>query len=423
MTGDLWWVPSAILLAFVALGVTLIVASARRRSRERERAQAAITSERARAAAIALVRADDRVGAATDELGFAIAQFGEAETRDFATALELSRRQLRDAFALQQKLDDSVPETESQRRRLTEQIISLAAEATTRISEQDRAFTARRGVEREAPLRLEQLIRRVDRLTDRLAAGSASIDRLRLSYSTGALAAISGNVGKARAALAQARQATDAGTAHLAAVPGYPIGDEIAAAELGLFQAGKLLDAIETGEDELHIGFANLTAALDAADAEIAEARTLRDGQEQSLPATQLNQVIAAADAIVAELRHPSRVSDPSADLARLRQVLDGLDVTRSEARNQQLRLDNARGALAGALLAARSQGTVTRDFIAAQSGRVGAEARTRLAESERLVALAEAEADPVAALDAARRAMTLATDADALARYDARFA
>ena len=423
MTGDLWWVPSAILLAFVVLGVTLIVGSARRRRRDREQAEAAITSERARAAAIALVRADDQVGSATDELGFAVAQFGEPATREFATALDLSRRQLRDAFALQQKLDDSIPETESQRRRLTEQIISLAAEATTRLAEQDRAFTARRGVERDAPLRLEQLIRRVDRLTDRLAAGSASIDRLGLSYSAGALAAISGNVEKARVALGQAKQATDAGAAHLAAVPGYPIGDELAAAELGLFQAGKLLDAIETGEDQLHIGYATLTTALDSADAEIAEARTLRDGQDQSVSATELNRVIAAADAIVAELRHPSRVSDPSADLARLRQVLDGLDVTRSEARNQQLRLDNARGALAGALLAARSQGTVTRDFIAAQSGRVGAEARTRLAESERLVALAEAEADPVAALDAARRAMTLATDADALARYDARFA
>ena len=38
-----------------------------------------------------------------------------------------------------------------------------------------------------------------------------------------------------------------------------------------------------------------------------------------------------------------------------------------------------------------------------------------------RQLALAEAEADPVAALDAARRAMTHATDADALARFDAR--
>jgi hypothetical protein len=114
-------------------------------------------------------------------------------------------------------------------------------------------------------------------------------------------------------------------------------------------------------------------------------------------------------------------VSDPAADLARLREALDGLDVTRSEARNRQLRLDNAREAFVGARLAARSQIGITRDFITANRGRVGADARTRLAEAERQLALAEAEADPVTALDAARRAMTHATDADALAHYDAR--
>jgi hypothetical protein len=51
----------------------------------------------------------------------------------------------------------------------------------------------------------------------------------------------------------------------------------------------------------------------------------------------------------------------------------------------------------------------------------VQAAARTRLAEAERQVALAVAESDPVIALDTARRAMTHATDADALARYDTR--
>jgi hypothetical protein len=51
----------------------------------------------------------------------------------------------------------------------------------------------------------------------------------------------------------------------------------------------------------------------------------------------------------------------------------------------------------------------------------VGAAARTRLAEAERQLSVAEAEAEtePVTALDTARRAMTHATDADALARFD----
>ena len=72
-----------------------------------------------------------------------------------------------------------------------------------------------------------------------------------------------------------------------------------------------------------------------------------------------------------------------------------------------------------GALVAARSQLAVTRDFISARRGSVGAEARTRLAEAERLLTLAEAEADPLLALDTARSSASYSRDADALARYD----
>ena len=49
---------------------------------------------------------------------------------------------------------------------------------------------------------------------------------------------------------------------------------------------------------------------------------------------------------------------------------------------------------------------------------RSGVDARTRLAEAERQLMLAESESDPVEALDAARRSATSARDADALARY-----
>ena len=367
------------------------------------------------------MRADDLVQAAADELGFAIAQFGENATRDFAAALSTSRRQLRDAFALQQKLDDAQPDSDAERQRWSEQIIVLADEATNRLNAQTRDFDAKRGVERDAPLVLDKLRRRLDRVTDRVAGGAASLNRLALTYAEPALAPISGNVERAKAALDGARAAADAADARLATGAAEPVGEQLLAAEHGAFVATRLLDAIETGEDQLHIGYAGLATALDAADAELAEARALRDRHEESEASAELNRVIAEADDVLAELRHPSRRCDPAADLARLRQAMDGLDIIRSEARNRQLRLENARAALAGALLAARSQIALTRDFVTGNRGRVGAAARTRLAEAERQLALAEAEADPVTALDTARRAMTHATDAEALARYDTR--
>jgi hypothetical protein len=421
MTDALWWLPSLIVLAVVAGAIWLLVSVSRRKGRRIRAAERAEVTERSRTAAISLVRADDLVEAASDELGFAIAQFGERATADFAATLEVSKRQLREAFALKQKLDDEVPDTEAETRQWTEQITRLADEATARLNAQTREFDTRRGAEQNAPLQVEQLRRKLDRATDRLSGGSATLKRLATTYSAAALTSFSGNVERARAAVEAGRRAVDVAATRLADGATEPVGEHVSAAEQALFTATTLLDAIEIGEDQLHIGFASLEASLRTAEEELAEARALRDRHEESETSAGLNRVIAAADAVVAELRRPGRVSDPSADLARLREALDGLDVTRSEARNRQLRLENAREAFVGARLAARSQIGLTREFITANRGRVGADARTRLAEAERQLALAEAEADPVSALDGARRAMTHATDADALARYDVR--
>ena len=101
---------------------------------------------------------------------------------------------------------------------------------------------------------------------------------------------------------------------------------------------------------------------------------------------------------------------------ARLVDAGDALDVAVSAARNQQRRLDGARGALAGALVSARTQISSVEDYIGSHGG--GAGSRTKLAEAKRELVVAENESDPVAALDAARRAQNRARDADDLARY-----
>jgi len=421
MNGDFWWVPSVIVIGLVAAGVWALVGVSRRRTTAALGRVNAAAAELARSAAISLVRADDLVQDATDELGFAIAQFGESATREFASALATSRRQLSDAFALQQKLDDALPDSAAERTRWNQQIIQLADEATGRLTNQARGFTARRGVERNAPQQLDELRRRLDRVADRVAGGANTLNRLSLSYSVSALEPISGNVDRARTALDAAVVSADAAAKRLAEASTEPVGEQLQAAEHALFQATTLLDAIETGEDQLHRGFANLQKALDAAGSELAEARALRDDHEESETSASLNQVITQAASVHAALREPGRKSDPAADLVVLEAAMNGLDSIRSEARNRQLRLDNARTALAGALLTARGQITITRHFVDANRGRVQAAARTRLAEAERQVALAVAESDPVIALDTARRAMMHATDADALARYDTR--
>src|SRR5690606_1563990 len=85
---------------------------------------------------ILLVRVDDAVRGAEDELGYALAQFGQEKTRDFRNALDEARRGLAEAFGLQQRLDDAFPDTTTQRREWTARIIHLCEKARDALDEQ-----------------------------------------------------------------------------------------------------------------------------------------------------------------------------------------------------------------------------------------------------------------------------------------------
>ena len=113
-------VVSAIVTAVVTVGILLaggtvaaIAVIARRGKAPRPVVGGAPTRQSIqaleRSAGSALVRLDDLIHDAEDELGFAIAQFGEADAREFRDAIDVARRDIQEAFALKQKLNDSEP--------------------------------------------------------------------------------------------------------------------------------------------------------------------------------------------------------------------------------------------------------------------------------------------------------------------------
>src|SRR5690606_9634964 len=93
-------------------------------------------------AGVALVRADEAVRSAADDLAFAVAQFGEDRTRDFARALQEARRDLDRAFALQYRLDDAEPESERRRRDWAKSIRALADRARETVEAEAARFAA-----------------------------------------------------------------------------------------------------------------------------------------------------------------------------------------------------------------------------------------------------------------------------------------
>ena len=104
--------------ALTVLGVVLISRRARR--------DALAPAPGRTDAGVALVRADTALRDGIDELGYAVAQFGEDRTRDFKAALDAARADLDRAFRFQQRLDDVEPDSDRQRREWTREITALA---------------------------------------------------------------------------------------------------------------------------------------------------------------------------------------------------------------------------------------------------------------------------------------------------------
>jgi hypothetical protein len=391
--------------ALTVLGVVLL----RRRARREALAPPPGTTD----AGVALVRADTALRDGVDELGYAVAQFGEDRTRDFKAALDAARADLDRAFRLQQQLDDAYADTDRQRREWTRDIAAIANRVSQTVSAQSQQFAQLRRSEADAPETIAQLRRNLAAVRDRRAGSAGTFAELTKTYPDSSIAVVAGNLDGADAALDRADAALTAAEAGVAA--NIPVTDQLAAAESGVHEATQLLDAIDRRRDELAKAVAGIEAIRAEETVSLEAARALRDAPPDPDSGAAVNDAIAALETKLAESAKKGR-RDPVADLDALVDASDKLDIAVAAARNQQRRLDGARSALAGALVSARTQLAAVSDYIGSHGG--GADARTRLAEGQRNLLLAENEADPVEALDAARRAQTNARDADALARY-----
>ncbi|MEO7007050.1 MAG: hypothetical protein ABI275_00085 [Terrimesophilobacter sp.] len=400
-------------VVLVAIGFTLLFA------RRRRGTQSSGDRPRQQKANILLVRVDDAIKSSEDELGFAIAQFGEEKTKGFAAAISTARQQLTEAFALQQRLDDSSPDSATQKGEWNARIIHLCQGAQAGLDAQQEQFDRMRRLEKNAPANLESVRDSIAGAGIRLSATEQTAATLTSDYAASAIASVAENLDAARQYLIRANVAAQAADSRVADQKGGAAADLIREAEDCVLRADHLLEAIDSAATTLGTAAAAVAELLVSTRTNAEEARATRDSPADADAAEQVGRALTLVERVLGELSAPRQHTDPVADLNRLREANAALDTAMASARNQQRRLDGARTALVGALVAARSQISATSDFIATRRGAIGSEARTRLAEARRLLTLAEAETDPVTALDTARRSATYSRDADALARYD----
>jgi len=405
-----------LVIIVVAVIVAALVLLFRRRDGARPSAASGLTDLRTRANVL-LVRADEAVKSADDELGFAIAQFGEERAREFGATLATARGKLTEAFRLRHDLDDAFPESVQKQREWTLQIIALCDSAIDALANQDRGFSRLRGDEVAAPVRLEGVRAGIHSTSSRIPGVRATLDRLRAEYDPTLVASLDSVVEDATALLSTATGESDAAAAAVSPSGVNAVADRLAAAEGAVSRAALRLDAVDSRASQLDGAVAALDSLVASTVDDLTEARTQRDAAPGPDEAAAIGAAIAAVETAVAAVSK----RNPASSLDALGGAIASLDNALASARNQKERLEHARAALGGTLASVESQLSEVRAFVTVGGRRVGADARTRLAEAERELAAATIPgADPVEALDAARRAVTHVRDADALARFDA---
>ncbi|WP_049821062.1 TPM domain-containing protein [Kineococcus radiotolerans] len=420
-SAGLWWAVGGLALAgFVVIALVALV----RRHRSRPEATgptpefAGTPTEALRTQAdTLLVQADDAVRSAAQELQFAAAEFGTAATAEFSGVLERARAALTQAFTARQSLEDEVPETEEQRRRVLAEVIASCRSTGATLAEASEAVDALRDLVGRAPGVLDALEARLPALRARVEPAREQLSRLAGEFGEPALASVADAVAQARDRLGVAEDACARARAALAdASRSGEVVDAVRVAEAATAQAEQLLAGVGRTEEDLRRAVQEVPVAL---------ARLRADARTPVEAPTGVSTAgfasAAAAALAVAEASAAQAGSDPLGALHRLVEAERALDDARGAVEAAAGARRSAEAALEQALVAARAEVAAADDFVSARRGAVGPQARTHLGEAQRHLerAVALAGADPAAALEHARQADALAERASSRAHAD----
>lgn len=374
------------------------------------------TAELDRRSASALVGLDDALRSSEQELGFAQAEFGPDATREFEKVLADGKQQITEAFRLRQTLDDDVPDTEAQVRATSAQILRLCAQVSAALNAQKDDFDRLRDLEAHVGDALDGHERAVATLRSRIEPTRTTLAALASRYPASALASVTTNPDQAShllddvaATLATGRQALASGDR--GAAVGYA-----RAAQTALDQAITLLDAVDSAGKDLAAAGSRLDAAIASITGDLSDAARLAPGDLRVAPAaTEASAAVAAAQAARAG------DGDPLAALRRIAAAEATLDAALAPSREQDEANRRALGLLDQTLGRLDSALRATTDYVDTRRGAVGPEARTRLAEGQRLrdQAVAQRQTDVQGALATAQRAEQLVAEAGRIAQDD----
>jgi uncharacterized membrane protein YgcG len=392
--------------------------AARRRGQQATAERAQQDEQLAQQANALLIHADEALRGAQEEIGFAEAQFGEADVGPYREAVATAAAELKAAFALRQQLDDAIPEDADTRRRMLEEMVAHAKAAQGGLDEQRQRLQQLRDLERTAPEVLAALPAQVDALEARIPEAERTIQGLD-AYAERSWASVARNAAEARECVAQAREAAAQGQKSLAAGDRGAAVHAVRVAQQTMTEAKALLEAVDTLAAGLRAAEASAPAELQAASADVATAQHALAGVDDPALARRLADAGTALQQAEREL--DGTKPDYLAAVRLATQANATADAILAAVKQAEERRVQQGRLLEAQLRSAQASYDRAADFVAPRRRGIGTTVRTRLVEAERRLehAKALAESDAGAAIEEAQRAQALADEAFALAQRD----
>lgn len=397
----------------VAMVAWMSVAVRRRRAAEERDRQ---TGEVARKANGLLLEVDEQLRAAKQELGFAEAQFSEADVKPFRDAIAGANDELRAAFTVRQQLDDDRPESPDERRKLLDTLIAHAEKARDLVGAQLARLKELRDLERTAPEQLAALPKQLDALEARMPGADAEFEALH-EFAASLWTPLQGNVAEAQKRVGFARGAVAEGLA----ANGKPQAAVVSlrAAQAAAAEAATLLDAIDRQAQACHDARERVDTEIAAAAADVSAAQ---QAPKEGMAADAIEQ-LARATSLLETARKEAGTANPDV-LAAVRAAQEAnaaADAVLASVREAQARRQREEAAFSATLSRADTAYRQASDYVESRRTAMGREPRTRLAEAERRLeaarSLADTDLDRAAA--EARAAEKLAGDAMNSAQRD----
>jgi len=376
-------------------------------------------------AGTALVAADERVRVTTDELVFAEAELGPDATKELRVALTSVRQHLGDAFRLHQLNHDEIPDTAEELRTRNGRIVQLCEWAEDVLDDRLSALADKIARARRAPEIIAGVRADAERLRARVPHARETVERLAARYAPEALAQVEANPAQADQLLGFAEHSAGVAERRRDAGQREQANLALEASTESVRRAATLLDAVETFEVEALRAESTLAAIVEDSRGDLVVA--LKEPHSPAVEAA-INELQGALAALPAAGVN----SDPFTQLDRLREANGGLDAAIAAARERAARPIPPFEHVRHAIDDADRQLAVARNVIAGHRGWIGADARTRLAESERIridldrflgtsaaAATAIHEDHREQAMEMARRVAYLASEALRLAQRD----